>query len=75
MEITVAYGFSSFPVYSEKEKTSNIMKHVTFLETFLGLKIVALSRRLALKLGPKNGGNVHSPRTPHNLVGPEHKGF
>ena len=52
------------------------MKDVTFLETFLGLKLLALSQRLALKLGPKNGGNVDSPRTPHSLAaGPEHKGF
>jgi hypothetical protein len=52
------------------------MKHVTILETFLGLKCFVLSWRLALKLGPKNGGNVDSPRTPHSLAaGPEHKGL
>jgi hypothetical protein len=48
---------------------------LTMLETFLGLKLLVLSWRLALKLGPKTSGNVHSPRTPHNLVGPEHKGL
>ena len=38
--------------------------------------VLAFSSYLALKLGPKTSGNVHSPRTPHNLVGgPEHKGF
>ena len=35
-----------------------------------------LSRRLAQNWVPIVSGNVHSPRTPHNLVGgPEHKGF
>ena len=51
------------------------MKHVTILETFLGGKLFFLSWRLAQNWVPIVSGNVHSPRTPHNLVGPEHKGF
>ena len=72
MKITLAYGFSSLSVYSTIKNNENV-DHVGDL---FGIKIYVLSWRLALKLGPKNGGNVDSPRTPHSLAaGPEHKGF
>ena len=36
---------------------------------------MAFSSDLAQNWEPIVSGNVDSPRTPHNLVGPEHKGF
>ena len=41
------------------------------LETFLGWKLFFLSWRLAQNWVPMYGGSGHSPRTPHNLVGPQ----